>query len=107
MKPIDQMTLATEVLEKHLSTMLSRTEQSYVSISEMKEQPEWKATIDAMIEYGNMLTRWIPVSERVPTEEDAYKGQVFVFVDGQAESWPFNDLGNATHWCRITPPEDK
>jgi hypothetical protein len=53
------------------------------------------------------LTRWIPVSERVPTEEDAYKGQVFVFVDGQAESWPFNDLGNATHWCRITPPEDK
>lgn len=45
---------AEQVLEKHLSLMLKRTDQSYVSIDEMKQQPEWQATINAMLEYGEI-----------------------------------------------------
>lgn len=45
---------AEQILEKHLLSMLKRTEQSYVAVDEMKKQPEWQATINAMIEYGEM-----------------------------------------------------
>jgi hypothetical protein len=60
------------------------------------------------------LTRWIPVSERMPTEEDGYKskyvtqrtvlvmekwGDISVVTIGLAKHF--------THWKRITPPEDK
>ncbi len=45
---------AEQILEKHLLLMLKRTDQSYVSVDEMKEQPEWQATINAMLEYGEM-----------------------------------------------------
>ena len=44
---------ADKILEKHLTSMLGRTEGSYISIDEMKKQPEWKATIKAMNEYAN------------------------------------------------------
>jgi hypothetical protein len=50
--------------------------------------------------------RWVSVSERIPTAEDAYKGQVFVFISGEAESWPFYDLDTATYWKPIIPPEE-
>lgn len=43
---------AEQILEKHLLLMLKRTDESYVSIDEMKQQPEWQAAINAMIEYG-------------------------------------------------------
>jgi hypothetical protein len=60
------------------------------------------------------LTRWIPVSERMPTEEDGYKskyvtqrtvlvmekwGDISVVTIGLAKHF--------THWKRITPPEGK
>jgi hypothetical protein len=60
------------------------------------------------------LTRWIPVSERMPTEEDGYKskyvtqrtvlvmekwGDISVVTIGLAKHF--------THWKRITPPENK
>lgn len=45
---------AEQILEKHLLLMLKRTDQIYVSVDEMKEQPEWQATINAMLEYGEM-----------------------------------------------------
>ncbi len=45
---------AEQILEKHLSLMLKRTDQSYVSVDEMKQQPEWQATINAMLEYGEI-----------------------------------------------------
>jgi hypothetical protein len=41
-----------EILEKHLSLMLGRTDESYISIDEMKQSPEWQTTINAMIEYA-------------------------------------------------------
>jgi hypothetical protein len=52
------------------------------------------------------LTRWIPVSERMPTEEDGKHIHIF---DGLG--LPFTimrkSLGSyvPTHWKRITPPE--
>ena len=55
------------------------------------------------------LTRWIPVSERMPTEEDR---DVLAWY---ATKYPFANLVNwyefplnnkdVTHWKRITPPE--
>ena len=45
---------AEQILEKHLLLMIKRTDQSYVSVDEMKQQPEWQATINAMLEYGEM-----------------------------------------------------
>jgi hypothetical protein len=45
---------AEEILEKHLLLMLKRTDESYVSVDEMKKQPEWQATINAMLEYSKM-----------------------------------------------------
>lgn len=45
---------AEQILEKHLLLMLKRTDQSYVSVDEMKQQSEWQATINAMLEYGEM-----------------------------------------------------
>jgi hypothetical protein len=73
------------------------------------------------------LTRWIPVSERMPTEADlnefglvatydkgyidkatVRKGAVKVWDDDD-ESWTDFDATNRafsfTHWQRITPPE--
>jgi hypothetical protein len=57
------------------------------------------------------LTRWIPVSERLPTQED---GDVLAWY---ATKYPFATLVNwyefplnnnsVTHWKRITPPEGK
>ena len=62
------------------------------------------------------LTRWIPVSERMPTHEDFGEwGRVLIrYNDGDIDSMPF--VGNVsqfttssefwiTHWQRITPPE--
>jgi hypothetical protein len=46
--------IAEEILEKHLLLMLKRTDESYVSVDEMKKQPEWQATINAMLEYSEM-----------------------------------------------------
>jgi hypothetical protein len=67
------------------------------------------------------LTRWIPVSERMPTEEDAHNGQVLV----KEENWTTDHAYSiayykniepdvperqpsewyVTYWKRITPPE--
>jgi len=43
---------AEQILEKHLLLMIGRTDQSYASIEEMKKQPEWQTTINAMLEYA-------------------------------------------------------
>jgi hypothetical protein len=75
------------------------------------------------------LARWIPVSERMPTEEDLNElGFVAIydggFIDraiikkGVVKVWDYEDKSWAdfdasnwelsfTHWKRITPPEDK
>jgi hypothetical protein len=85
-----------------------------------------------LLEYGyaiyiadriHELTRWIPVSERMPTKDDALNGQVLV----KEENWTTDHAYSiayykniepdvperqpsewyVTYWQRITPPEDK
>ena len=55
------------------------------------------------------LTRWIPVSERMPTQEDkdvlAWYATEYPFaVLVNWYEFPMNNR-NVTHWKRITPPE--
>jgi hypothetical protein len=57
------------------------------------------------------LTRWIPVSERMPTEDDSYKGRV-LWKDNDGFVTTLNYKLKHEHyyfpyWKRITPPEDK
>ena len=42
------MKTAEEILESHLTSMLSRAEGSYVTIDEMKQVPEWEACVKAI-----------------------------------------------------------
>jgi hypothetical protein len=42
------MKTAEEILESHLTSMLSRTKDSYVTIDEMKQVPEWEACVNAI-----------------------------------------------------------
>lgn len=44
-----------DILDKHISKMLNRTEESYSSIEEMREQPEYKTTLDAINEATELL----------------------------------------------------
>jgi len=81
------------------------------------------AWVDALENRINSLEakhRWIPVSERMPTEADG-DAEGYVFVHGvNAEGSAQNDIDmwhnlsiwngkywKDTHWKRITPPEDK
>ena len=42
--------------------MLKRTSQSYATIDEMKELPEWQTTIDAMNEYAEQQVKNLSLS---------------------------------------------
>lgn len=42
------MKTAEQILESHLTSMLSRTKESYVTIDEMKQVPEWEACVNAI-----------------------------------------------------------
>jgi hypothetical protein len=42
------MKTAEEILESHLTSMLSRTKESYVTIDEMKQIPEWEVCVNAI-----------------------------------------------------------
>jgi hypothetical protein len=99
MKPIDQMSLA-EALAQMRNTVLLKSEME-------------------LCDRIHDLTRWIPVSERMPTEADADKdGCVLVSATERSnthhvvEIWSYeyvsrNGLGGykPTHWKRTTPPE--
>ena len=55
------------------------------------------------------LTRWIPLSERLPTEEDAdERGKVLFLFWGEHYESRYWNLGRdygMTHWKRIDKPE--
>jgi hypothetical protein len=116
MKPINQMTLA-----ECLSEM-----RKYVMYDYDKDKTLSRDI--ALADRLHDLTRWIPVSERMPTKED-FGNEVFrVWVNGTDEKACFDrgkllvwhveayDAGwceydkqdwktSFTHWQRITPPE--
>jgi hypothetical protein len=114
MKPINEMTLA-ECLEE----LSNGSGNDYMSFNDTRK----------IADRIHKLTRWIPVSERMPTQED-FGNEIFrVWINGTDERacfdcgkllvWendPYNagwceyDKGNwktdFTHWQRITPPEE-
>jgi hypothetical protein len=49
--------LANKILENRLSDMVGRTEQSYVSVDDMRELPEWSTTLLAMLDFGTELLK--------------------------------------------------
>ena len=70
------------------------------------------------------LTRWIPVSERMPTDNGYYRiwdiseaqalfkdgewiGERCIQSDSPYLQTKFREKLTPTHWQRITPPEDK
>ena len=66
-----------EILEKHLKTMIERTDESFSDISEMKKTPEWEATLNAMQEYADANQRELLIAyglwvHQVTGEEDIY-----------------------------------
>jgi hypothetical protein len=100
MKPIDQMTLP-ECLE----VLQSAEGDAFVGM---------RLNISALADRIHELTRWIPVSERMPTEEDGDRYGLVLKWDSitgsvQVDSWNHFGTHNVcfTHWQRITPPEDK
>ena len=98
MKPIDQMNLA-EALAQMRNTVLLKSERE-------------------LCDRIHDLTRWIPVSERMPTGEDGdVHGDVLISeVENEypyrryqiITRWSFDANQyheTVTHWKRITPPE--
>jgi hypothetical protein len=88
MKPIDQMTL-TEIADFFDDEGMSL----------------WADRLRAIHE----LTRWIPVSERMPTEEDVDEdGEVLAWSPDPHITYTASCIPlsyHFTHWQRITPPE--
>ena len=60
------MKTKNEILKKHLSIMLNRTKESFVSIEEMQAHPEYQACINAMQEYADQQK---PVPSKIPSDE--------------------------------------
>jgi hypothetical protein len=93
MKPIDQMTL-TECLE---------------ALRELDPYSNMPPICIAVADRIHDLTRWIPVSERMPTIEDTYRGRVLWLQEEYSIMVGSYDLARsttrATHWQRITPQE--
>jgi len=99
MKPITQMTLA-ECLEEFV-------EQRQIELYGFAST--WRQELADRI---HDLTRWIPVSERMPEEEDGDEhGNVLGFAtDGNVWIPHFKAISSGygfTHWKSIIPPEDE
>jgi hypothetical protein len=104
MKPIDQMTLpeCIEALGIDFDDTSVRVDLSRINL---------------IADRIHDLTRWVPVSERMPTEEDGLNlsdGLCVLVKSAEIPSWhrivPYsraNSLNGYSHWRRITPPEDK
>ena len=62
-----------KILIKHLKTMLKRTKQSYVTVDQMKETPEYKAVLSAMNEMEDEIIKKIKhISFKIIDSEDEY-----------------------------------
>lgn len=104
MKPINEMTLP-ECLDwlRNLPTLEYRSDAMFYSSQEIADQ---------LADRIESLTRWIPVEERLPTEEHADKYGLVLKWDSFTESVDvdsWNDFGthrvHFTHWKRIDKPE--
>jgi hypothetical protein len=73
-------------------------------------EKDWRNTQSRLRDLHD-LTRWIPVSERLPTEADADKyGEVmWLYRKHGAGIGGWDEYRDSvfTHWKRINPPEGK
>ena len=107
MKDIEDMNLAEAIKAlRDVDVITSGYEPDYDAIEELADRI-------------HDLTRWIPVSERMPTEEDGDRhGQILIFeVENESPNRGYQQLVKwdaigkpdyfyaVTHWKRITPPE--
>jgi hypothetical protein len=104
MKPISEMNLA-ECLEALRDSSEFYTNPNYA-------YPSYVKTLADRI---HDLTRWMPVSERMPTHEDGgeWRRVLIRYNDGDIDSIFVGNVSQfttgsefwITHWQRITPPE--
>jgi hypothetical protein len=110
MKPIDQMTLA-ECIEALQSL------EEFTLLKDI-DTGNFEPTYDSMkknaVELADRiadLSRWIPVSERMPTIDDTYRMSVLWIDDHgfiiKARYEQKHDMHKWVAWKRITPPEGK
>ena len=83
------MKTAEEILESHLTSMLSRTKDSYVTIDEMKQVPEWKACVKA-IEQAQKE------AYNQATEDDKEK---ILTITGEDNPYPLRDVLKRLIWA--------
>jgi hypothetical protein len=63
-----------------------------------------------LVANGVTVQRWIPVTERLPTAEDALKGHVYAFLKDtkSGEEWPYEAVRNHpdwfSHWMPLPEP---
>ena len=111
---IHDLTTEWERRWKNLSTgekidALAHPPDSYSLGLIIKNQSKYIENLEKELSELKESTRWIPVSERMPTEDDAYMGEVFArheylgYVIRPCQS--VSDHNCYTHWQRITPPE--
>lgn len=116
MKPINEMN-ASELSTQILSVAFAIHDNRHAQI------PDLAWTLEKISDRLQVLTRWIPVSERLPTEEDANQnglvctynegrtGLCFLGEHGRPKVWHngIHDYvcfdGQFTHWRRIDKPE--
>jgi hypothetical protein len=122
MKEVKDMNLAEAIMALRDVDVITRGWQcNYDAIEELTDRIDTllfeqaqrhDAWVDALENRINSLEaqhRWIPVSERMPTEEDG-DGNGYVefwntrFKMSNYYKYDFSPFG-VTHWKRITPPE--
>jgi hypothetical protein len=113
MKDIDKMTLAECLDALRMETLLLDENWSFATFSHQDRIQ--------LADRINELTRWIPVSERMPTREDADENGEVLVSETENESphrkfsymKKWNRINDPNYfytirrWRRITPPEDK
>lgn len=68
---------------------------------------------DHLIANGVTVQRWIPVTERLPTAEDALKDLVYAFLKDTKSGgeWPYESVRNHpdwfSHWMHLPGPPEK
>lgn len=83
------MKTAEEILKSHLTSMLSRTKESYVTIDEMKQVPEWKICINAIEQaqkeaYNQALEDAIVLLKRTGNPYDEREGKAMLNFEIEA-----------------------
>ena len=91
---------------KQLSEMLS--DSPYLDV--LGGWEFWERAADHLIANGVTVQRWIPVTERLPTAEDAVDNHVYAFLKDTKSGgeWPYEVVRNHpdwfTHWVPLPEP---